>query len=55
MKKIQLKLNRLGQCIFKVLLTAIVFSIIGQDILCQRNTSFKQYVEKKVARFQFNS
>ena len=47
MKNIQLKLNWLGQCIFKVSFCWQRSSIIGQEILCQQNTSFKQFVKKK--------
>ena len=48
MKNIQLQLNWLSQCVFKASFvdSDCLLYIIGQEILCQRNTSFKQYIEK---------
>ena len=49
MKNIQLKLNWLGQCVFKVSFcwerSSFLYHWPGS--LCQRNTLFEQYVEKK--------
>ena len=48
MKNNQLQLNWLSQCVFKASFvdSDCLLDIIGQEILCQRNTSFKQYIEK---------
>ena len=48
MKNIQLQLNWLSQCVFKASFVAsdCLLHMNGHEILCQRNTSFKQYIEK---------